>query len=124
MSSPLGPGILLHLWPLGLSNGSPSISPCQCYIFLFNILALRTSIVSLSILDPDPFFLHLLYPSLPLPPETILLPLLSGTETSTLWLYFLCFMRTMDILSFLANIDLSVSTCHVCLFGSGLPHSV
>jgi hypothetical protein len=61
-------------------------------------------------------------------PMIILLPLLSRIEAYTLWSsLFLSFMWSvscsMGILSFWANIHLSVSTYHVCCFVSRLPHS-
>ena len=67
-------------------------------------------------------------PSIPLYPLIILFPLLSEFEAYTLWFSFLLslmwsFSCIMGILSFEANIHLSVSTQHVCSFGPGLPHS-
>jgi hypothetical protein len=58
----------------------------------------------------------------------ILFPILRRDEVSTLWssffLSFMCFANfILDILSFWANIRLSVSEYHVCSFVIGLPHS-
>jgi hypothetical protein len=58
----------------------------------------------------------------------ILLPILRRNEVSTLWsslfLIFLCFANCiLGILSFWADIHLSVSAYHVCSFVIGLPHS-
>ena len=62
------------------------------------------------------------------PSMGILFPVLRRGEVSTLWSsFFLRFMLfancILDILSFRANIHLSVSAYHVCSFGIGLPHS-
>jgi hypothetical protein len=62
------------------------------------------------------------------PSMGILFPILRRNEVSTFWssffLSFMCFANCMlDILSFWANIHLSVSTYHVCSFVIGLPHS-
>jgi hypothetical protein len=56
-----------------------------------------------------------------------LFPLLRRIEVSTLWSsFFLSFMRfanyILGILSFWANVHLSVSAYHVCSFVVGLPH--
>jgi hypothetical protein len=61
-------------------------------------------------------------------PVSILFPLLSRTKTPTLWcFFFLCFMWSLNyifaILSFWANIHLSVNAYHVCSFVIVLPHS-
>jgi hypothetical protein len=61
-------------------------------------------------------------------PIGILLPLLRRTKASTLWSsFFLSYMWSVNcilgILSFGANIYLSVSAYHVCSFVTGLPHS-
>jgi hypothetical protein len=57
----------------------------------------------------------------------ILIPILRRHEVSILWssfLSFMCFANCiLDILSFWANIRLSVSAYHVCSFVIGLPHS-
>jgi hypothetical protein len=58
----------------------------------------------------------------------ILLPLLRRSEVSTLrssfFLSFMCFANCiLGILSFWANIHLSVSVYHVCSFVIELPHS-
>jgi hypothetical protein len=57
----------------------------------------------------------------------VLLPILRRGKGSTLWSSFLslmCFANcNLGILSFWANIHLSVSTCHVSSFVIGLPHS-
>ena len=68
------------------------------------------------------------HPSLPLCPMTILFPLVSMIQASSLGPFFLsnCFESLgyiMGILYFMANTYLSVSTYHACPFGSGLPHS-
>jgi hypothetical protein len=60
-SSPLGPGIFLFPWHLGLFSGYPEFPIPHCYIFLFNFPTLYTSLLSLPILD-----LALLSLSLPL----------------------------------------------------------
>jgi hypothetical protein len=62
------------------------------------------------------------------PSMGILLPILRRNKASTLWfsffLSFICFANCiLGILSFSANIHLSVSTYHVCSFVIGLPHS-
>jgi hypothetical protein len=61
------------------------------------------------------------------PSNGTLIPILRRNEVSTLWssfLSFMCFVNCiLDILSFWANICLSVSTYHVCFFVIGLPHS-
>jgi hypothetical protein len=61
------------------------------------------------------------------PSMGILFPLLRGIEVSTLWssffLSFMCFANCiLGILSFWANIHLSVSVYYVCSFMNGLPH--
>jgi hypothetical protein len=58
----------------------------------------------------------------------ILFPILRRDEESTLWtsffLSFMCFANCiLGILSFWANIHLSVSAYHVSSFVIGLPHS-
>jgi hypothetical protein len=58
----------------------------------------------------------------------ILFPILRRNEVSTLWssfiLIFNCFANfILGILSFWANIQLSVSSYHVCSFVIGLSHS-
>jgi hypothetical protein len=82
--------------------------------------------------DPIPLFPppHFSHPghSLPLPPFIIPFPLLSGIEVSSLGPFCLLnFLQSLgcilDILYFLANIHLLVSTHHAFPFGSGLPHS-
>ena len=62
------------------------------------------------------------------PPMGILLPILRRNKVSILWssffLSFMCFANCiLGILSFWANIRLSVSVYHVCSFVIGLPHS-
>jgi hypothetical protein len=61
------------------------------------------------------------------PSMGVLFPILRRNEASTLWssffLIFLCFANCiLGILSFWANICLSVSAYHVCSFVIGLPH--
>jgi hypothetical protein len=56
-----------------------------------------------------------------------LFPILRRIEVFTLWssffLSFMCFANCiLGILSFWANIHLSVSAYHVCSFVIGLPH--
>ena len=46
----------------------------------------------------------------------ILFPILRRSKVSILWSSFLSFMCILDILSFWANIHLSVSVYHVCSF--------
>jgi hypothetical protein len=58
----------------------------------------------------------------------ILFPLLGRTKASTFWSSFLwIFIWSVNcilgILSFVANIHLSVSAYHMCPFVTGLPHS-
>jgi hypothetical protein len=58
----------------------------------------------------------------------ILFPILRRNKVSTLWssLFssFMCSANCiLDILSFWANIHLSVSAYHVCSIVTGLPHS-
>jgi hypothetical protein len=70
----------------------------------------------------DPHFVSILAPM------SILFPLLRKTKAPTLWFsFFLSFMWSVNcilgILSFWANIHLSVSVYHVCSFVIGLPHS-
>jgi hypothetical protein len=62
------------------------------------------------------------------PSMAILFPILRRIEVSTLWSYFLLSFLyfancILGILSFCANIHLSVSAYHVCSFVIGLPHS-
>ena len=61
------------------------------------------------------------------PSMGVLFPIPRREEVSTLWssfLRFMCFANCiLDILSFWANIHLSVSTYHVSSFVIGLPHS-
>ena len=62
------------------------------------------------------------------PSMGILFPFLSRIKVSTLWSsFFLSFMWCVNcilgILSFWANIHLTVSVYHVCSFVTGLPHS-
>jgi hypothetical protein len=61
------------------------------------------------------------------PSMGILFPVLRRNEVSTLWssfLSFMCFANCiLGILSFWANIHLSVSAYHVSSFVIGLPHS-
>ena len=72
MTSPLGPGSLLHPSYLELSSGSSCLPPTHCYIFLLIHLALWKSLLLL--LKPEPFFLFNL-------------PLSSPTQDSpSLWL--------------------------------------
>jgi hypothetical protein len=98
---PIGSCILLHPWHLGLSTAPPSPhlstghSPLHyCYLFLFILLVLCTSLLSLLIPGPaSPYF------SLPVPSPNpvshsltsmiILFPFLSEIEASTLWPSFL-----------------------------------
>jgi hypothetical protein len=61
------------------------------------------------------------------PSVGILFPLLRRMKVSILWssfsLSFMCFANyILGILSFWANIHLSVSAYHVCSFVIGLPH--
>jgi hypothetical protein len=60
------------------------------------------------------------------PSMGISFPFLRRSEVSTLWssLSFMSFANCiLGILSFWANIHLSVSAYHVCSFVTGLPHS-
>ena len=62
------------------------------------------------------------------PSMGVLFPILRRGKVSTLWssffLSFMCFANCiLGILSFWANIHLSVSAYHVCSFVIGLPHS-
>jgi hypothetical protein len=61
------------------------------------------------------------------PSTNIIFPILGRNEVSTSsssFLIILCFGSCiLGILSFLANIHLSVSAYHVCSFVIGLPHS-
>jgi hypothetical protein len=62
------------------------------------------------------------------PLMSILVPILRRNGVSILcssvFLSFMCFANcTLGILSFLANLHLSVSAYHVCSFVIGLPHS-
>jgi hypothetical protein len=66
--------------------------------------------------------------SLPLPPVIMLISLLNRIESSILWSFFLltfiCSVGCIvGVLGTWVNIHLAVSTCHVCPFVSGLPHS-
>ena len=105
MSSPLGPGSLLHLWFLGLSNGPPTPTPTYFYSFSWPS-GLLSCLLPYLILPPfSPPSLFQPGSSLPLPSMIILFTILSGIEASTLWSFFLlkfiwplrCFM---GILSF------------------------
>jgi hypothetical protein len=59
-----------------------------------------------------------------IPSIGILFPLLRITIWSSFFLSFMYFAnRILGILSFWANIHLSVSAYHVCSFVIGLPHS-
>jgi hypothetical protein len=62
-----------------------------------------------------------------IPSMGILFPILRRNEVSTLWssvLSFMCFANCiLGILSFWANIHLSVSAYHVSSFVIGIPHS-
>jgi hypothetical protein len=114
MSSLLGPGILLVSWHLDILMATPR-SPSPMFTPLFNFLIFYTSPLFPS--TPDPDHLLLLSPKNlpPLPFIIILFPLLSRTEASTLWSsFFLSFIWSVCcivcILSFWANIYLSVST--------------
>jgi hypothetical protein len=66
-------------------------------------------------------------PNFVTPSMGILLSLLRRIEVSILWSSFLSFMcfanYILGILSFWANIHLSVSAYHVCSFVIELPHS-
>jgi hypothetical protein len=70
MPSPLSPGSLSYLWHLGLSSGSQVLHP-HCYLFLFVLLVLWTSLLSIFILGPAIPFFPPTYPLLPryLPPS-------------------------------------------------------
>ena len=58
-SSSFGPEILSNPWHLELSSGSFTLPPTpHCYVFLFILLALWTSLLSLSIPDPVPLLLY------------------------------------------------------------------
>jgi hypothetical protein len=62
------------------------------------------------------------------PSMSILFPILMRDKVSRLWisffLSFMCFANCiLDILSFWANIHLSVNAYHVNFFVIGLPHS-
>jgi hypothetical protein len=61
------------------------------------------------------------------PSMGVLFPILRRDKVSTLWssffLSFICFANCiLCILSFWANLHLSVSAYHVCSFVIGLPH--
>jgi hypothetical protein len=61
------------------------------------------------------------------PSMGILVPILRRNEVSILWtsslLSFMCFANcNLGILSFWANIHLSVNAYHTCSFVIGLPH--
>ena len=84
-----GPGRLLLSWHLGLSGCCPLFSIPHCYTPLFNFLILCTAPPS----PPKPNSVSLsslLLSSSQVPPTLIILfPLLSSTEASTLWSFFL-----------------------------------
>ena len=110
---PVGSWNLLDPLHLGLSSGYSQFPILHCYIPLFKFLRLCSS---------PSLLLHLI--SLPLPHEIIFHPLLSRTEASALWSSFFGLYSVSCIIgisSFLAKIHLSVSTYHVCSFGTGLP---
>jgi hypothetical protein len=91
VSSPWGPERLLLFWHLGLSGCYPQFLIPHCYTPLFNFLTLCTSPPSLPIPDSAPFPFPLLSSS-QVPPTLyliILFPLLSRTEASILWPFFL-----------------------------------
>jgi hypothetical protein len=120
------------LWHLELSGCYPQFPIPHCYTLLCSLLTFWTSSSPLiTWFCPSfspPLLLFLLSPSYNLLSLIILFPFLSKTEASTLWCFFLLsFMWSasciMDIPCSLPNIHLSVSTYHVCSFGTELPHS-
>lgn len=124
MSSPLGSGTLLLPWSLRLSSGCLQLPITHCYRSLLNFLTLCTSLLSLPVPDTasplyPPLSISLPGLSLPLPPVIVLFPVLCRIQASTLWSS--CFLSSIwfvgcivGILTFGANIHLSVSTYHVC----------
>jgi hypothetical protein len=124
-------GSLEPLAFLGFFGGYPQFPIPHCYTPLSNFLTLCLSSPSpptpdLTPISPSPpLFLPSLYH--PLPPVSILFPLLRRTQAFTLWSsFFLSFIWSMSgimgIPSFLPNIHLSVSAYHVCSLFSRLPH--
>jgi len=133
ISSLLVPGSLMLSWHLGLAGGYSQFSIPHCHTPLFKFLTLCISFLSHPIPDLAPTFSpsspHFLLSRFhPLPPVSILFPILRRIEASILLsFFFLSFMWSVDCIlsnpSFWANIHLSVITCHVCSFVTGLPHS-
>lgn len=108
-------------WLLPHSSPSPTAThPSVPLLHLLPHLILLSSFSS-----PPPLFLP--GPFHPLLPLIILFPLLSRTEASTLrsslFLSFMWFMCIVSIPHSLPKIHLTVSTCHVCSFVTGFPHS-
>ena len=131
MSSPMDPRSLSQPWHLGLSSGPPCTLPLL-HISIrspgpLNFFPVSSRTTSL-ILPPPSLSQPHQVPSFPLPPMIILFHFLNAIAAFTLWLSFLLsFIRSvsyiMGVLRFWANIHLSVSVYHVCLFVIVLPHS-
>jgi hypothetical protein len=103
MSSPLPNGSLLLSCLQGLFDGYSQFHVSHCYTPPFNFPTLYTSPPPPSppTPDPAPLFTHpLLFLSSPthsLPPVSILFPILSRTEASTLWSsFFLSFIWSVN----------------------------
>lgn len=134
MSSTLVPGSLLHPWHLEFSSGFQVSSPTthtHCYLFLF--------IHSPGPLDFFPFSCQnwsccpIFFSSSPPLPTPLSFAcdyfvasscrIDSSTLESSFFESSIWFVGyRVDILSFWANIHLSVNTYHLCSFVSGLPH--
>ena len=86
MSSPLGPGRLLHPWGLGFSSGSPHSPPRTVTYFNSSpgVLDFSSHTCSFCPLFPPSPHSHA-GSSLPLPPMIILFPLLNENEAYRLW---------------------------------------
>jgi hypothetical protein len=89
---PICPRSLLHPWHLWVSSGFPTPPPlpfAHCYLFLFILWSLWTSLLSLPVHGPAPPLFSPLSPFQPrfplfLPPVIILFPILSCFEAFTL----------------------------------------